>query len=756
LARLGDYELEAEIGRGGFGRVFRARHVPTGALRALKVLQGVADPEVVARFRRESEALARVGSLVAVPVHETGSYPGGTFYVMDLMPGGSLATRFPATSGAPWREAVVLISRLARLVEQCHSAGLVHRDLKPANILFDEHGEPKLVDFGCARDLGAATLTATGSSLGTPGYMAPEQLDGKRGDERSDVYALGVMLHELVTGARPHDGRSWRELLIQAQRGLPAPVAAAAGAPRELDRILGRTLAPDPSQRTGSAAALAAELEALASEPTRSRSRTALLGVGIVVVVSLGALALRAGSSGVESAPTAPSRPAPANLAPAKPVGEPRDLDFIRDARRLALEGRVLPRELVRRARERDPQSRDLAILEAIATLSSSTDPRERSDALQRLAGPGIGEPVAQLRRAAMTTAKIRELAKHRREEMMEVRSDPIDPTLLSEALRGLREDLIPAAVAELAADCRADLVASDSPMKPNPLRELVVTAAPDVFPVLDHVAPEVALAVIRFDYVRAWTGDQSFRSTRLAEETGRALAASDRVLAGLAYALAAEHYAQGFIDDAHHAEALLEPVTRGTGLEAHFAVMRLHPVEVVLSDHYFEQWSQAQDASERSRTLALALEAARRACELERRRSELHAMGSDFDDRDELNVESDAIRYVCYLLLTGDARRARDVTGLDPADPFVFLRQDPVPETELEGSLKATLAAMADGKKLDEGLVRSVLIVDAVLRRRRKDEDGAHVDDARLAQLGARVFDRVVRRVAELRLPAR
>jgi hypothetical protein len=595
--------------------------------------------------------------------------------------------------------------------------------------------------------------------------MAPEQIDGKRGDERSDVYALGVMLHELVTGARPHAGRSWRELLIQAQRGLPAPVAAAAGAPRELDRILGRTLAPDPSQRMDSAAALATELEALTSEPVRSRSRSVQLGGGIVVVVSLGALALRAASTGGESASSpAPSRPAPASLAPAKPVQgtrsaerDARDLDFISDARRLALEGRVLPRELVRRARERDPQSRDLAILEAIATLSSSTDPGERSDALLKLAGSGVGEPVVHLRRAAAITAKIHELAKHRREEMVEVRPDPIDPTLLSEALQGLREDLIPAAVAELAPDCRADLVASESPMKPTPIRESIVAAIPQLLPVLEHVAPEVALAVLALPHPdHVWLASQISRLAHLAEETGRALSASDRVLAGLAFALAAEHYAQEFIDDARHAEALLEPVTRGTGLEAHFAVMRLHPVEVLLSDRCFSAWSQAQDTSERSRTLDLALEAARKAYELERRRSELHAMGKDFDDREELNVQQDARRYVGYLLLTGDERRARDVSGLDPGDPFIFLRQDPVPETELEESLKATLAAMADGKKLDVDLVRSVLIVDAVLRRRRKDDDGARSDDARLAQLGAKVFDGVVRRVAELRLPAR
>ncbi len=260
MDRLGDYLIEAEIGRGGMGRVYKARHATTGAVRALKVIAGAAGPEAVARFQREAEALARAGARIAVPIHETGQAPGCTFYTMDLMPGGSLKARLEGRGKLPWREAAEIVRDLARATARCHDLGLVHRDLKPANVLFDEEGAPRLADFGCVRDLEASTLTETGVSLGTPEYMAPEQLDGGRGEARSDVYALGAILYELATGTLPHAGRTWRELLLAKRRAPPGPVAAALGAPEELDAILARALAPELKSRTGSASQLAREL----------------------------------------------------------------------------------------------------------------------------------------------------------------------------------------------------------------------------------------------------------------------------------------------------------------------------------------------------------------------------------------------------------------------------------------------------------------------------------------------------------------
>src|SRR5581483_9982290 len=205
---IGPYEVLEELGRGGMGVVYRARHAPTGALRALKVLAGPLDPEAVIRFRREAECLARVGGAGIVAIHEQGVERGRLWFAMALVAGGSLRARLEQRGRLPWREAVALVVALARTLERCHAAAIVHRDVKPDNVLLDEEGRPWLVDFGCVRDAAARSLTETGASLGTLAYMAPEQLEGVVVDARADVFALGVLLHELVAGALPFEGRS--------------------------------------------------------------------------------------------------------------------------------------------------------------------------------------------------------------------------------------------------------------------------------------------------------------------------------------------------------------------------------------------------------------------------------------------------------------------------------------------------------------------------------------------------------------------
>src|SRR5579883_595752 len=215
---LGSYEVEAELGRGAFGRVYRARHRPTGAVRALKLVDGVPDRETLARFEREAAALARVGGDGVVPVHEAGLAQGRYWFVMDLMPGGSLRARLKARGRLEWREAVTIALAVARALARCHAAGVVHRDVKPDNVLFDDEGRPRLSDFGVVRDLHASVLTETGGALGTPAYMAPEQLDGARVDGRADVYATGVLLHELVAGERPFQEKASVLAMIREKR----------------------------------------------------------------------------------------------------------------------------------------------------------------------------------------------------------------------------------------------------------------------------------------------------------------------------------------------------------------------------------------------------------------------------------------------------------------------------------------------------------------------------------------------------------
>src|SRR5581483_11939523 len=225
-ATLGAYELESELGRGGMGTVFIARHLPTGARRALKVLAGARDPDAVERFRREARALASAAGPGLVPIHESGEESGRLWYAMDLMPGGSLRARLSARGALPWREAVALVLEVARGLARGHALGLVHRDVKPENILLDEQGAPRLADFGCVRDLGRSALTEPGSVLGTIGYMPPEQLDGEPVDARADVFALAAILHELVAGTRPFEASS----LLNLYREMKRPRRPLAGA----------------------------------------------------------------------------------------------------------------------------------------------------------------------------------------------------------------------------------------------------------------------------------------------------------------------------------------------------------------------------------------------------------------------------------------------------------------------------------------------------------------------------------------------
>jgi hypothetical protein len=292
---LGSYDLEAELGRGAFGRVFRARHRPTGAVRALKVVDGVPDRDTFARFEREAETLARIGGEGVVPVHEAGLEQGRHYFVMGLMPGGSLRGRLRERGSLEWREAAGIVLALARALARCHAAGIVHRDVKPENVLFDDEGRPRLADFGLVRDLHATTLTETGVAIGTPTYMAPEQLDGARVDGRADVYALGVLLHELVAGTPPFRETTSTFALLREKQGLKRP-AVGHGAPAALDDLVDRALAPKPEARIRGAAELARDLEALLSgKPVTARSRSPGLALAaLVVLVAVGVTAWRA------------------------------------------------------------------------------------------------------------------------------------------------------------------------------------------------------------------------------------------------------------------------------------------------------------------------------------------------------------------------------------------------------------------------------------------------------------------------------
>src|SRR5262245_30294848 len=207
LPQVPGYEVEAVLGHGGMGVVFRARHLRLGRLVALKMaLAGsYAGPHERERIQREAEAVAALRHANVVQVYDVGDWAGRPYFTMELIEGGSLAQRL-AGAPQPARQAAALLATLAEATHAAHQGGIVHRDLKPANILFTPDGTPKVTDFGLARRLeGGAGLTLSGVPMGTPSYMAPEQAEGKTKHvgPLADVYALGAILYECLTGRPP-------------------------------------------------------------------------------------------------------------------------------------------------------------------------------------------------------------------------------------------------------------------------------------------------------------------------------------------------------------------------------------------------------------------------------------------------------------------------------------------------------------------------------------------------------------------------
>jgi YD repeat-containing protein len=258
------YEVLSELGRGGMGVVHHARHVASGRLVALKVLRDALldSPQQRSRFRTETEALARLRHPNVVGLIEAGEQDGRPYFVMELVTGGSLERRL-AGPRLPPGEAAEMVETLARAAAFAHQQGIVHRDLKPGNILLAEDGTPKLNDFGLARQLDADTRqTNTGAVLGTPRYMSPEQAEGRpeRIGPATDVWALGVILYEMLTGTTPFAG-SLVELLDQIRTAEPEPPSKVQPeVPRDLETICLKCLHKDPGRRYASALDLAEDL----------------------------------------------------------------------------------------------------------------------------------------------------------------------------------------------------------------------------------------------------------------------------------------------------------------------------------------------------------------------------------------------------------------------------------------------------------------------------------------------------------------
>jgi tetratricopeptide (TPR) repeat protein len=281
--KLPGYEILGELGRGGMGVVFKARQLSLNRTVALKmVLAGEhAGAEHLARFRAEAQALARLQHPNIVQVYEVGERDGHPFFSLEFVDGGSLAQKVSGTPQPP-RWAAELLETLARAVHAAHQARVVHRDLKPANVLLTGDGVPKVTDFGLAKCLPAehgASLpggrTEAGAIMGTPGYMAPEQAAGKARlvGPAADVYALGAVLYELLTGRPPFRAETPLETILQVLEQEPAsPGALNARVPRDLETVCLKCLEKDPKKRYASALDLAEDLRRFsAGEPIRAR-----------------------------------------------------------------------------------------------------------------------------------------------------------------------------------------------------------------------------------------------------------------------------------------------------------------------------------------------------------------------------------------------------------------------------------------------------------------------------------------------------
>jgi WD40 repeat protein/tetratricopeptide (TPR) repeat protein len=277
LPAVPGFEVLAERGRGGMGVVYQARQTRLKRLVALKmVLAGeLASASEVLRFRLEAEMAARVQHPNIVQVHEVGEWHGRPYLVLEWVDGGSLAQRLAGRPQPP-HEAARLVETLARAVHHAHQQGVIHRDLKPANVLLAADGTPKLTDFGLAKSLSARPgLTGTGALLGTPSYMAPEQAGAGQGvvGVATDVYALGVLLYEMLVGRPPFHGPTVLATLEQVRQNDPEPIRRKRReVPADLETICLCCLQKDPARRYATAQALAEDLNRfLTGHPIRAR-----------------------------------------------------------------------------------------------------------------------------------------------------------------------------------------------------------------------------------------------------------------------------------------------------------------------------------------------------------------------------------------------------------------------------------------------------------------------------------------------------
>lgn len=281
--QIGPYVLISLIGLGGMASVFRARDQRTGELVALKLLPFglAADKYRLRRFNREAKALKRLSHKNIAQFYEAGESEGQNYIAMELVEGTPLEELI---SRGPLREDQVLTIaiQVVEALRSAHARAIIHRDIKPSNLILRPSGEIKMLDFGLAKaladsgvssrlDLSLESLTRTGTVLGTVDYMSPEQIKGTEVDHRTDLFAVGVLLHQISTGQLPFHGRSYGDTIRRILDEPPAAFASTGSSQtlRKLEQIVFKCLEKSPDKRYGSADELLMDLKGAAGEPVR-------------------------------------------------------------------------------------------------------------------------------------------------------------------------------------------------------------------------------------------------------------------------------------------------------------------------------------------------------------------------------------------------------------------------------------------------------------------------------------------------------
>lgn len=295
---IGPFEVGDRIGVGGMGIVYRATYTKNGAPVALKILSpDVSDTESLQkRFEREISILKKLQHPNIVRYYGGGKFGAQRFYAMELIAGGSLEDYLKIKGKLPWEEALEITMQIAKALEHAHDAGIVHRDLKPANLLRTKEGQIKLTDFGIARDTTATALTAAGKTVGTYAYMAPEQIRGKPPvDKKTDLYALGCVLFEMISGETPFQSDNQGEMLMMhLQEEPPRITSLVPHCPIFVEDLIFHLLEKEPQERPYDALALQVEIDEVKNKIAQQRSIAAETLAGGTAAGTKGAEELKA------------------------------------------------------------------------------------------------------------------------------------------------------------------------------------------------------------------------------------------------------------------------------------------------------------------------------------------------------------------------------------------------------------------------------------------------------------------------------